>query len=731
MMKLDLILLNVTKNVDDEVSVKGSPTLNHANHVSGGGSNATPNNNTSTIVRTLQNLSESIQCYSAGNYLELSSHQGLVAKAMSGLDLQGGQDETLDSDSTSTSSTPSKKQEQQLVSENSSSSRVSGKNNNNNRKKNWSNSTKKSSNVSLTPSLASDEKNMISSHRPLPSPSSSSSSSSSTCLINEDVMATIGKQVLKYLKTSDRYMCLASCLLKSRAFHETYPNRIVRPSTRRSCKVNQFASSPAIMSTPATIVSTTTTPPGQSTLSPLNSIMNDTESVELTHIVSSSTNTDNESSTDEEEQSKPKMQRHPLIQLPRTKHGKPYIPAAIPTTETTTTTSSASSTLSTTQKNSCNSSNGSGSPYTNVEENFFPLSVSHQYPYVGMIRINQNENAITTSLPSSGTSSPVSSPFLSPSTTIKDRQQSTSSSSTKGRTKHRKRGGSIDTKIINKQTINMSRAEATITDSLLVGFDIVVFDDINYRLYDTVQDFVAVFRGMFSPAEFKVLHDSCSDNPETQLRELYLRWAVKEAYTKALGVGLGYDFSTFQVVLDLQGNGPNQFGGNNMNKRGQRNNEYFLWEWLCWLISNQDSKSYSTSSKSSSVHPKVYGVTGTILKTTGKSQSNDHYAFFFCPLSNDERFWPTSSSLTVTPPPTPTTTTTTSTPRLLTTMSGCACACVGPLNVLAPAADLDSYSPPTPASLKNAAIDAMNTIECSVEWTDLEHLISWHSSVDK
>jgi hypothetical protein len=76
-MKLDLILLNVTKNVDNEVSVKGSPTSATGTAATGvgGSSSGSPsnNNNTSTIVRTLQNLSESIQCYGAARYLELSS----------------------------------------------------------------------------------------------------------------------------------------------------------------------------------------------------------------------------------------------------------------------------------------------------------------------------------------------------------------------------------------------------------------------------------------------------------------------------------------------------------------------------------------------------------------------------------------------------------------------------------------------------------------------------------
>jgi phosphopantetheine--protein transferase-like protein len=683
MMKLDLILLNVTKNVDDEVSVKGSPTSNAIGVPTGTGSGSPSNSNTSTIVRTLQNLSESIQCYSAASYLENSSHEG-IEKSDSSSDHQDKKE------SQHSNIPPAHKQQQSDTA-----TRLPGTRGNKG-KKNSSTSGKKSNSVSLTPSLASDEKNMI----------AQSQSSTSSCLINEDVMATIGKQVLKYIKTSDRYMCLASCLLKSRAFHETYPNLSNRPQrTRRSC-MSPPASTTISNAASEYIVSS------DSKLSSSNDAMTVKESApSITNQISPMTTADTELSLNDEMQPGQKTLRRPLINLPRTKHGKPYIPVTVPSAATTPTSRMPSPTNT---NNSPSCSTGPSTPTTKDEENAFPLSVSHQYPYVGMIRINENP-AQQSIAPTTGTSS-------------------------KARAKQRKRGSSIDTK--NSSSGNLSKfyqgvESVDMTELLLVGFDIVVFDEINYRLYDTVQDYVDVFRGMFSPSEFKILHDSCSDNPEKQLRELYLRWAVKEAYTKALGVGLGYDFSTFQVILDLQAN--SQSSSRASNKEARQSNDYFLWEWLCWVISDRDSKSYSTS-PSSTVYPKVYGVTGTIQQTIGKSKSNEHYAFFFCPLSNDERFWPMTQSSSPQPAPLQIATTvattipTTSSIFSTTAMSelvGCACACVGPLNVLSPAVDLDEFGLPTAKSFKKAAIAAMNKIECSVEWTDLEHLISWHSSLEK
>lgn len=37
---------------------------------------------------------------------------------------------------------------------------------------------------------------------------------------------------------------------------------------------------------------------------------------------------------------------------------------------------------------------------------------------------------------------------------------------------------------------------------------------------------------------------------EDQLRRVYALWTTKEAYTKALGIGLGFDFSRIDVRLD-------------------------------------------------------------------------------------------------------------------------------------------------------------------------------------
>ena len=125
-----------------------------------------------------------------------------------------------------------------------------------------------------------------------------------------------------------------------------------------------------------------------------------------------------------------------------------------------------------------------------TECSFYPLSISHQFPFVGMAQMSSSQQ-----------SSP---PYYS------------------------------------------------------LGFDIVTFDDINRRLYSSVHEFVQVFFHQMTPMEQARFSLAPSDESESSsvtddclLREFYLLWAMKEAYTKALGVGLGFDFASFGISMQL------------------------------------------------------------------------------------------------------------------------------------------------------------------------------------
>lgn len=92
-------------------------------------------------------------------------------------------------------------------------------------------------------------------------------------------------------------------------------------------------------------------------------------------------------------------------------------------------------------------------------------------------------------------------------------------------------------------------------ENLLIGLDIVMFT--SYRdtqhLYSGVDEFIEVFRDSFSPKEWNEIESIHCPNNEVEtnprLIEFFLRWSVKEAYTKALGLGMSLDFKSFHTQM--------------------------------------------------------------------------------------------------------------------------------------------------------------------------------------
>lgn len=158
---------------------------------------------------------------------------------------------------------------------------------------------------------------------------------------------------------------------------------------------------------------------------------------------------------DDDEDHSSYYQPLPIIELPRTEHGKPFIPPPCDHTHK--------------DAHAC-----------------YPLSISHQFPFAGMARLVASEK-------------------------------------------------------VNQQPR---------VQPVLVGLDIVVFEDYNPRLYDSTLEFVNVFQDSFSEWEWEngILKFE-SYGPKVLLQELYLRWSMKEAYTKAMGLGMSAEFSSFETHL--------------------------------------------------------------------------------------------------------------------------------------------------------------------------------------
>eukprot|EP00980_Cylindrotheca_fusiformis_P007396 scaffold1525_cov142-Cylindrotheca_fusiformis.AAC.196 len=231
--------------------------------------------------------------------------------------------------------------------------------------------------------------------------------------VSDTERTNIQREVLRFLKTQDKWAALGSTLLKSQAFHTIYNTR---PKDRT------------------------------------------------------------------------------VVALPRTKHGKPYIP------------------LRDHEGSSCK------------EENAFPLSVSHQFPFVGAALLNTNEPA-----------------------------------------------------------------------SHLVGLDIVTFEKYNENVYSNEDDFLEALCGSFTEREWACIQA----NEGSRTNEFYIRWATKEAYTKALGVGLGCEFNSFDISMKSDHDG----------REVQS----------CWeIVSSRTEGSYFPGSVE--------------YLTKSKAKTSEYWGFYFLPL---------------------------------------------------------------------------------------------------
>ena len=178
----------------------------------------------------------------------------------------------------------------------------------------------------------------------------------------------------------------------------------------------------------------------------------------------------------------------------------------------------------------------------------------------------------------------------------------------------------------------------------LVGCDIVVQEPLNTRLYRTWHDFVQVFEESFDAVEWQDIVMPCKDNnnnddtssseEQSLLHEFLLRWAVKEAYTKALGVGLGFDFASFRVQFkDLSlpsGDGKN---ANTTGPSCQRLSDYLAATVQIQQASNADNHNKGMAYLRGQV------ILSNATAATTTTSLTEEWDFFFVRLALDPWSW--------------------------------------------------------------------------------------------
>lgn len=117
---------------------------------------------------------------------------------------------------------------------------------------------------------------------------------------------------------------------------------------------------------------------------------------------------------------------------------------------------------------------------------------------------------------------------------------------------------------VRRQQQKKEGAASSESGCLSLGMDVVVFEAKVRKYAPTLADFMANFEQCFTPWEWKriakftcasswvfglTLRDTRERSDDSKLREFYLRWSIKEAYTKALGVGMYTNLEDFETSL--------------------------------------------------------------------------------------------------------------------------------------------------------------------------------------
>jgi len=229
----------------------------------------------------------------------------------------------------------------------------------------------------------------------------------------------------------------------------------------------------------------------------------------------------------------------------------------------------------------------------------------------------------------------------------------------------------------------------------LVGLDIVTFEDFNPCLYQSTREFLQVFQSSFTNWEWNCILAVYENGDGHMLREFYLRWAVKEAYTKALGVGMGCSFDSFETRMHLDAD-----AGAAM-QDGDGIYSYFL---AHKNDAGQAQSEHDIEHRRQSCNVEAIQLSGSVILNPASPQlsSKGDCTFYLLPLWENDVFTGREND--------------TARRRALDQAKGCACICL-------------VHAPSRNETSNNSDRDnpvGTNRFHLTVEWQSLEDLLSWH-----
>ena len=326
----------------------------------------------------------------------------------------------------------------------------------------------------------------------------------------------------------------------------------------------------------------------------------------------------------------------------------------------------------------------------------------------------------------------------------------------------------------------------------MVGLDIVLFDaHYSSKLYQNRMEYLQVYEEYFTQYEWNDCimmtnnrrHSNDKDDMEV-LQEFYIQWSIKEAYTKALGVGMNMDFASFETNIhrstvcvmttttteekteDDDDHRPTNHTNNSppipycywtttnddTNHTGTNNGR--VWE---WIRQRYDTATNVESSSTQSTHKPVserrrrphfvictIGTVTQVSSTSSSSSSNNHshqnnnpdtptnvpplrpheeqYYFYFLPLFATTTTTNNNDKNDETPSTTTTTTSTTNTATCRhDEMIGCATICYGPISAI-------NTDPTTTTTTDTSIPHPFPTMQ--IQSMTLQQLIAFHTGTE-